>query len=35
MFWVAFFTGLFMIYALSSWLTKADGDGGLQAWDRH
>lgn len=22
MFWVAFFTGLFMIYALSSWLTK-------------
>lgn len=22
MFWIAFFTGLFMIYALSSWLTK-------------
>lgn len=22
MFWVAFFTGLFMIYALSTWLTK-------------
>ncbi len=22
MFWVAFFTGLFMVYALSSWLTK-------------
>lgn len=29
MFWVAFFTGLFMMYALSSWLTKLMAMAGL------
>lgn len=29
MFWIAFFTGLFMMYALSSWLTKLMAMAGL------